>query len=490
MTEPRTGARETALLSAIEHELAISPDAVEPRVRPAGLLAALGRAEEAKQDYLAVLARDPSHFGALNDFATLLHADGYRSAARTLYREAAARHPGNPVAHVNLANLLFEDGSYDEARRHYAAALALAPDLAEAHQGLAHVLDEQGEAHDEAERHRALGFRARPVMALPFRGTGEGVALLQLVSARGGDVPTRGLIDDAVFRRWAVVPEFCPPSLALPPHRLVVNAIGDADRAGPSLDAASALLARTPAPVINPPERVRATARLVNARRLGALPGVIAPRMAMLPRAALGRADAPEVLAREGLGFPLLLRSPGFHTGRHFTHVESAADLAQALAALPGEELAAIEFLDAAGRDGLARKYRVMMVDGALYPAHLAIAPQWKVHYFTSAMADEPVHRAEEAEFLADMTRALGADAVAALERIRDTICLDYAGIDFGLTRRGEVLLFEANATMVVNPPEPDAMWDYRRAPVKRILDACRRMLLSRADQGREGGGA
>jgi glutathione synthase/RimK-type ligase-like ATP-grasp enzyme len=489
MTDKPPGARETALRT-VERALQAAPDAIEPRFRRAGVLAALGRAEEAKQDYLAVLAREPSHWGALNDFATLLHAEGYRSAARTLYREAAARHAEHPVAHVNLANLLLEDGAFDEARRHYATALALAPDLAEAHQGLAHALDELGEAHDEAERHRALGFRARPVAALPFRGPGEGVALLQLVSARGGDVPTRGLIDEAVFRRWAVVPEFCPPELDLPPHRLVVNAIGDADRAGPALDAASTLLARTAAPVINPPDRVRATARLANARRLGDLPGVIAPRMAMVSRAALARADAAALLAREGLGFPLLLRSPGFHTGRHFERVESAAELPHALAALPGEALAAIEFLVATGADGLARKYRVMMIDGALYPLHLAVAPHWKVHYFTAAMAHEPAHRAEEAAFLADMTRALGDGAVAALERIRDTIGLDYAGVDFGLTKRGEVLLFEANATMVVNPPEPDAIWDYRRAPVARILDACRTMLLRRADDGRERSGA
>jgi hypothetical protein len=40
--------------------------------------------------------------------------------------------------------------------------------------------------------------------------------------------------------------------------------------------------------------------------------------------------------------------------------------------------------------------------------------------------------------------------------------------------------VFEANATMIVLPPGPDAIWDYRRAPVGRVIDAVRTMLLGR----------
>ena len=45
----------------------------------------------------------------------------------------------------------------------------------------------------------------------------------------------------------------------------------------------------------------------------------------------------------------------------------------------------------------------------------------------------------------------------------------------------GEILLFEANATMVVNPPEPDQKWAYRRPAVERIYAAMRRMFVERA---------
>jgi glutathione synthase/RimK-type ligase-like ATP-grasp enzyme len=122
-----------------------------------------------------------------------------------------------------------------------------------------------------------------------------------------------------------------------------------------------------------------------------------------------------------------------------------------------------------------------MTIDGHLYPLHLAISSHWKIHYFTAEMAERAEHRAEDAEFLENMPAVLGPRAMAALEQIQTTLGLDYAGIDFGLSPAGDLLLFEANATMVVNPPEPDERWDYRRPAVERIFAAVRRMLLEKA---------
>src|ERR1700733_14633948 len=111
-----------AALDAIEARLAAAPDSADLRCRRAGLLASLGRSDEARADYLAVLAGAPTHFGALNDLGTLLHATGYRTAARTPYGEAVAHHPAEPMARVNLANLLLEDGDIAAATAHYQAA--------------------------------------------------------------------------------------------------------------------------------------------------------------------------------------------------------------------------------------------------------------------------------------------------------------------------------------------------------------------------------
>ena len=472
-------AREAALRQ-LEAQIAEDPQAVAPRLERAGLLAELGRVREARDAYLDVLARAPSDRLALNNLGTLLYGTGYKTAARTAYAEAVARHPGDAMSHVNLANALYENGELEAAREHYETALRCAPDSPEAHQGLAYVLAELGDA-SRAAWHRREGFEHRAVQTLPYRGEGPPVPLLLLVSAVGGNIPTRNLLDDRVFETTVVVPEFYDFTQPLPRHSLIFNAIGDADLAGEALVAARRLAALSGAPVLNTPAAVMATGRADNAQRLARLPGVIAPATVTLARELLSAPDAATALARHGLKFPLLVRAPGFHTGRHFVRVERAGELAVAVAGLPGDALTAIEYLDSRGADGKVRKYRVMAIGGGLYPLHVAISSHWKIHYFTAEMAESAAHRAEDEEFLENMPAVVGPRAMTALEGIQGTLGLDYAGIDFGLSPSGDVLLFESNATMVVNPPEPDERWAYRWPAVERIFAAVRRMLLDKA---------
>jgi aromatic-L-amino-acid/L-tryptophan decarboxylase len=474
---PPQRARESALCD-LNSRIASNPDAVDLRFERAGLFAEMGRTLEARNAYLDLLARDPSYRLALNNLGTLLHATGYRTAARTAYSEAVARHPDDPMSQVNLGNVLYESSEFEAAREHYETALRFDPGHMEAHQGLAYVLAELGD-EEGALWHRRKAFASRPVVALPYRGEGPPVSLLLLVSSVGGNIPTRYLLDDRVFQTFVIVPEFFDPKTPLPPHQVVFNAIGDADLAAPALAAAQAVVALTTAPVINLPSAVLATGRADHAR-LGSLPGVVMPVTVTLPRELLSSPEAAATVARHGFRFPLLVRTPGFHTGRHFLRVESLEALPGAVAELPGRELTVIEFLNARGADGKVRKYRVMMIDGQLYPLHVAISSHWKIHYFTAEMAERADHRAEDAEFLENMPGVLGPSAMAALAHIQATLGLDYAGIDFGLSDTGDLLLFEANATMVINPPEPGEQWAYRRPAVERIFAAVRRMLTAR----------
>jgi len=472
---PPQRAREESLRE-LDGRLLEDPDSVSLRFERAGLLAELGRGIEARNAYIDVLSRDPAHRLALNNLGTLLYSTGYRTAARTAYAEAVARHPDDPMGHVNLGNILHEIGEHGAAREHFEAALRLDASHAEAHQGLSYVLAELGDRKG-AEEHRRLGFQDRALCSMPYRGEGPPVSLLLLVSSVGGNIPTRHLLDDRVFRTHVVLPEFYDAKIPLPPHQIVFNAIGDADLAARALTAAQSLVALSGAPVINLPSAVMATGRADHGR-LAHLPGVVTPLTVTLPRDLLVSPEGPAAVARHGFRFPLLVRTPGFHTGRHFLKVESALALAAAVEQLPGQEITVIEFLDARGADGKVRKYRAMMIDGGIYPLHVAIASQWKIHYFTAEMAERADHRAEDAEFLENMPGVLGERAMAGLARIQSTLGLDYAGIDFGLSGTGDILLFEANATMVVNPPEADERWAYRRPAVERIFAAVKKMLI------------
>ena len=205
------------------------------------------------------------------------------------------------------------------------------------------------------------------------------------------------------------------------------------------------------------------------------------PRLEAYARDVLAGAEGPDVLARQGFRFPLLLRAPGFHTGRHFVRVETPERLAAAITELPGEDVWLIEHLDSRDNEGTFRKFRVMIIDGQLYPLHLAISRDWKVHYFTADMAHSAENRSKDAAFVENMTDAVGRRGIVALARIGEVLGLDYGGIDFAVNTRGEILFFEANATMVVVPLSLDEKWDYRRPAVDRVFAAVRTMLVERS---------
>jgi aromatic-L-amino-acid/L-tryptophan decarboxylase len=483
-----------AELQRIEKQLGSDPNSIDLRFRRAFLLSDLGRLEDARNDYIKILEYEPRHLAALNNLGNVLVATRHRKAARIAYSEAVKSYPGDPMSRVNLGNLLLEEGEQlaahgrrqealeirQEARAHFQQALRVRAGSPQVHEGLYHALRELGE-EQEADLHWHQAFQNRGVVPMPYRGAQAPVPVLHLVSTTGGNVRLQRFLDDRVFQTFLVRPEFCDTNTPLPAHQLVVNGIGDAEASPRALAAAQRLLTRTTSPVINPPAAVLATCRSTNAERLSGLAGVVTPLTLTLPRERLAGSDAGATLARHGFAFPLLLRVPGLHTGMHFQKVESIETLPATLAALPGEELIVMQYLDARGADGKSRKYRAMMIDGRIYPLHVAISSHWKIHYFTAEMADNAENRAEDAAFLENMPAVLGPLAMNALERIQSVLGLDYAGIDFGLNARGEVLVFEANATMVVIPPDSDAKWSYRLPAWRRVHGAVQKMLMERA---------
>lgn len=471
-------------IQQLDRLLEREPDAIEARHERAGLFREQGLFEEAKRDYLELIRRRPTDFGALNDFGTLVLKAGYRDAARSLFSEAVRHHPNNPMGHVNLANLLFQIGEQEPARAHFEAALRIDPGHIHAHRGMGNLLAESGDEAG-ARRHRDQAFKNHFLTRLPYRGERPAVSVLLLVSAVGGNTPTSSLLDDHYFQTTVLVTEYYDPRLPLPPHDLVFNSIGDADLCKEGLEAACLVLARTSRAVINQPLAVLKTGRVCNAERLRGLPNVVVPRMATLPRRLLTGSEAPTAIASRRFSFPFLLRAPGFHTGRHFVRVENLQSLAAAVTEFPGDDVCLIEQLDARGGEGLFRKCRIMIVDRQLYPLHLAISRNWKVHYFTANMADSAEHRLQEAEFLENMASVVGQRGIAALERINATLDLDYGGIDFAVNAQGDILFFEANATMVMIPLTPDEKWAYRRPAFENVFSAVRMMLMNRSMSNR-----
>jgi hypothetical protein len=86
-------------------------------------------------------------------------------------------------------------------------------------------------------------------------------------------------------------------------------------------------------------------------------------------------------------------------------------------------------------------------------------------------MLSDAAKTQEESRFLQNPIATLGVTAMDSLRAIGDRLDLDYAGIDFACLPDGRLLVFEANATMLVHP-ETLAILDYKNPFVRAIRDA------------------
>ena len=469
--------RMVSMTQPSDSNMPISSDNICSQLELANTLALSGSEqdrEQAKAFFLDILTIVPDHLDAWVNLGILLFETGYTLAAITAFTAAVNYHPQCATAHAYLGNALLYRDELAAAKEHFDVALSLDPGMTEAHRGLSSIYRRQGN-HEESTRHRHLGFRDHAVSILPAYAKTEPVQLLVLASADEGNIPWRLLIDRSMFNTTIIAVEYFDSQL--PFHHLVFNAIGDADLCREALEKSIDLLKTSQTPVINNPETVLNTGRIVNASRLAALPGVRSSRMHLIAKADFYAKQ--EILSQ--YAYPFLMRSPGFHGGNHFARITNSDDLQSAFKELPGENLLLIEYLDSHSSDKLFRKYRIMFINGLLYPIHMAISENWNVHYFSSEMEENEAYRSEEASFLCDFKGHLGETVITALMRISLALELDYCGIDFGIDGNDKLLLYEANPTMLINPPTHEKKWDYRREAASSALSATRNMFLKRA---------
>jgi len=331
----------------------------------------------------------------------------------------------------------------------------------------AELLMQLGRA-DAALAEMRAGFRPVSGQVSPYRGRGEPIRVLQLGSSSvQGQTGTDPILDPELFETTTILVQYWDPELALPAHDIAFNLIADPDIDAPALAMATELLANDPAPVLNPPRLIAATSRVAHPLRLKRIPDTIAPTARLLPRTEI-----------DALQMPFLLRAPGYHNGAHFELITTEAELEAALTTLPGYELLQIDYVDTAAEDGRIRKYRAMIVDGVPYPAHLAIARHWNIHYFSAEMG--AAERAEELSYLSDPRTHLGDRVTDALVAVGRSTELDYVGVDFAVARDGRLVIFEANAAMTVYLPDESADTSDRRTAALQIFAATQKMIAER----------
>jgi tetratricopeptide (TPR) repeat protein len=429
-----------------------------------------GRLALAETRYCAAINMASDHWGACFGLAQLLiRMDRFDDAIRWLTwllldpQDAAALHRQLGMAHACAGRL-------DVALRHFQHVLDQDPDDPAALHIVANFQQALGQvAEAEASYRHALALK--PLLTIPAVLSPPDFRVLFVFAPGGGNTPFAYLIEQARFESNVVslLQDFEYDVERLRPHAdVVVNLVADVDQGHALLGPAQALVDRIGKPVVNHPQLIASTSREAIARRLADTPGCRVPQTRFFSVAELR-------VAQPALSFPLLVRPAGTHGGDDFEQMADPAQLSAFLARHDRQGYYLTPFVDYRSDDGKFRKYRFIYVNGEILPYHLAIGDQWKVHHVTTDMANRPWMQAEERAFLEDPWRVFGELQHAALRSIRDTIGLDYFGIDCALDRDGAVVMFEVNACMLVHGR--NSSFPYKTEPVMRIKRAFHAML-------------
>jgi tetratricopeptide (TPR) repeat protein len=374
-----------------------------------------------------------------------------------------ARGDAPPRAFAALGNVLVREGRYVDALAAYHTAADADPSDAGVQwmcAEIAHVLDDA--ATSRTYRARALALQRLFPDPLPA-GARTPVLLLLRDLPYSANTPLELILDRGRIAVHKLYLEGDIP-IELPPHAVAFCAFGAASDAAPAVEAA----ARDFPSAINDPRGLAALARAALPATLRDIPGVRVPQAAVVDAAALGE-----------ITLPALVRPIDTHAGEGFAYVTDRAWLAEHAARYPAPAYDVSAFVDYRSADGLYRKFRAIFVDGEPFAYHLALSPSWMVHYQSAPMRELAAARDEERRFLEDPA-AFVPGWEEKMRAIAGAIGLDYFGIDAAVLPGGDLLVFEADAAMLVHDEDARDVFAYKRPYVARIREALHALIARR----------
>ena len=441
-----------------------------------------GQHQDAIQIYLHTLSLDPVHWAARVNLVEALMATRQHVIARAVLGELIGERPQDAKLYHQLGKVQFELGETEPALTSFRQAVALDPSDADSSYWIGGITQRAGD-HEAAQQAYAQAAQLQPLIRRPTRKAAADFRVLALYAPFGGNTPTEYLFRDAdydVSTLALFTDRACDAAALRRESDLVFNLISDADQA----DAADAVLAvaadlvdRLGLTTLNHPRQVALTTRERTAAALQGIGGCRVPRVA---RCAAGD-DVSSLVAMLPSEFPLLARPAGTHGGHDFEKIGSLAELEAFCGRFAESDRYLIEYLDYRSPDGFFRKYRFIFIEDEVLPYHLAIGDDWKLHHDNTDMADHDWMQREEEAFLTDPATFFTPANIAALRAIRRAIGLDYSGIDCGLDRDGNVVVFEVNASMLVH--DHNERFPYKAPAVARIKHAFDAMLRRRAHE-------
>ncbi len=431
-----------------------------------------GTPAEALPYYEQALKLDPAHLATRLNLVRALIAGENWGLARQFVDALIADHPAMPEAHFFLGRIEAGMQYYEAAHNAFEMAVGLNPSDPESLYWLASMRQELGDEAGALTVY-AEAQKLRPLIHQSTRKSTPDFTVLALQAPFGGNTPTEYLFfaPDYAVNTYAVLPGSAHDiALLKASGDIVVNLVSDADQAADILPEVVALTDQLGKTLINPPREILKTTRDGTVATLSGRPNVRVPKSVRVPAGSAIDPASLEALLPGSL--PLLARPAGTHGGDDFEPFDTLEALSAFLGQNPGSDHYLIDYIDYQSADGHFRKYRFIFIEGEILPYHLAIGDTWKVHHVNTDMINQRWMQDEEAAFLEDPTRYFSPANIDGLKAISRAFDLSYFGVDCGLTRDGELVVFEVNASMLVHQHNEDMPYKTPHvAKIKAVFD-------------------
>lgn len=274
--------------------------------------------------------------------------------------------------------------------------------------------------------------------------------------------------------RFAVHPVYLsnlsqPQTVNLPQGALI-NYMSDPDLYGMALGKAVEIVSQMKRRCFNDPRHILKTRRDQLETTLGGIPGVRIPRTIRFVPKRPG--DFAQTIRQNRLRYPVIVRLAGDQGGISTVRLDRASDL-DPIYALPwgGRSAYLSEWHEYRDQEGLYYKDRLVFIGGVPMVRTSMYSSHWMIHSHTQDLTESHQRIPPRITWLE--TEVFPRLNLALME-IQRRISLDYFGVDCHVNTQGEMLIFEANATMnnlLIKRSTPDSPMGQRIARIRTALE-------------------